>query len=177
MPQLSGRQASVYALLVFILTIALSVFLPRNPIALSGLLVVVFLSVFIPTRSSTIIAGIVSVTVVLAFLFWNLWRYAVAEVWTESLFIIILLGFSLLIVLYIKTLFRNIQFDKSHMSSLFENATEGILLTNSKGEIILVNPAANHMFQYEDEELIGQRVEVLLPQKYRAGHVQLRDGF
>src|SRR5689334_2028675 len=85
MPQLSGRQASVYALLVFVLTILLSIFLPRNPIALSGLLVVVFLSVFVPTRSSTIIAGVVSAGVVITFLLWNAWQMQLAEVWTELL--------------------------------------------------------------------------------------------
>ncbi|RYZ23635.1 MAG: PAS domain S-box protein [Chitinophagaceae bacterium] len=69
------------------------------------------------------------------------------------------------------------QFDKSHMTSLFENATEGIILTNSHAEIILVNPAATRMFGYDEEELIGKPVETLLPKKYRAGHVQLRDQF
>jgi len=33
------------------------------------------------------------------------------------------------------------------------------------------------MFGYNPEELIGQKIEVLLPSRYRAGHVQLRDGF
>jgi PAS domain S-box-containing protein len=63
------------------------------------------------------------------------------------------------------------------MTSLFENATEGIVLTNNKAEIILANPAALKMFGYNDEELIGEKVEVLLPKKYRAGHVKLRNGF
>ncbi|RYZ19389.1 MAG: PAS domain S-box protein [Chitinophagaceae bacterium] len=69
------------------------------------------------------------------------------------------------------------QFDKSHMTSLFENATEGIILTNSQAEIILVNPAATRMFGYEEGELIGKPVETLLPRKYRAGHVHLRNEF
>ncbi|RYD92318.1 MAG: PAS domain-containing hybrid sensor histidine kinase/response regulator, partial [Sphingobacteriales bacterium] len=69
------------------------------------------------------------------------------------------------------------QFDKSHMTSLFENATEGIILTNSSAEIILVNPAAARMFGYEEGDLLGKPVETLLPKKYRAGHVQLRNGF
>lgn len=167
----------MYALLVFILTIALSLFLPHNPIALSGLLVVIFLSVFVPARSATLIAGSVSTAIIIAFLIWNAWTFQVAELWTEFLFILVLILFSVLIVLYIKTLIRNMQFDKSHMGALFENATEGILLTNSTGDIILVNPAACGMFGYEEAELIGQKVDVLLPQKYRAGHVQLRQGF
>ncbi|RZL15069.1 MAG: PAS domain-containing sensor histidine kinase [Pedobacter sp.] len=69
------------------------------------------------------------------------------------------------------------QFDKSHMTSLFENATEGIIVTNSTADIILVNPAASRMFQYDSDELIGKKVEVLLPRKQREGHVQLRNGF
>ncbi|MGN6401143.1 MAG: ATP-binding protein [Flavisolibacter sp.] len=69
------------------------------------------------------------------------------------------------------------QFDTSHMTSLFENATEGFVVTNGKGEIALVNPSACRMFGYEAEELVGQKVEVLIPTHYRKGHVQLRDGF
>jgi PAS domain S-box-containing protein len=69
------------------------------------------------------------------------------------------------------------QFDTSHMTSLFENATEGFVVTNGKGEIALVNPSACRMFGYDAEELVGQKIEVLIPSHYRKGHVQLRDGF
>ncbi|HUQ97392.1 MAG TPA: PAS domain-containing sensor histidine kinase [Chitinophagaceae bacterium] len=177
MLQLSGRQASIYALLVFSLTIALSVFMPSNPIALSGLLVVIFLTVFIQAAGATYVAGGISVAVVTAFLVWNFTHFQLVNVGTELLFILILIVFSVLIVLYIKTLIRNIQFDKSHMGSLFENATEGILLTNSNADIVLANPAACAMFHYQPDELIGQKIEVLLPGKYRTGHQQLRNGF
>lgn len=69
------------------------------------------------------------------------------------------------------------QLDTSHLISLFENATEGFVVTNGKGAMALVNPSACRMFGYKAEELIGQKVEVLIPAHYRKGHVQLRDGF
>jgi PAS domain S-box-containing protein len=69
------------------------------------------------------------------------------------------------------------QFDSSHLLSLFENATEGFVVTNAGGNIVLVNPAACRMFGYVAEELIGQKIEVLIPSPYRKGHVHLRDGF
>jgi PAS domain S-box-containing protein len=115
--------------------------------------------------------------VVGGFMVWNLWTFEKVEAWTEFAFLLILIVFTTLIVLYIKQLIRHIQFDKSHMTSLFENATEGIIVTNNHATIVLINPAACRMFEYNADELIGQPVEVLLPQKYRAGHVQLRDGF
>lgn len=69
------------------------------------------------------------------------------------------------------------QLDIVHITSLFENATEGFVVTDSKGNIILVNPSACRMFGYKTEELIGQKIEILIPKKYKEGHVKLRDGF
>jgi PAS domain S-box-containing protein len=69
------------------------------------------------------------------------------------------------------------QFDQSHMASLFENATEGLVVTNSKGEIVLINPSACHMFGYTAQELIGRKIELLIPSHYREAHIQLREGF
>jgi PAS domain S-box-containing protein len=177
MPQLSSRQASIYAALVFALTIALAFFMPGYSITLSGLLVVIFFSVFVPSQSSTLIAGIGSSIVVVGFLLWNRWVRAAQTSWAEYIFLLVLITFATLIVLYIKDLLRHMQFDKSHMTSLFENATEGIILADQSASIVLVNPSACRMFGYNLEELIGQKVEVLLPTRYRAGHVQLRDGF
>ena len=67
--------------------------------------------------------------------------------------------------------------DQAHMTSLFENATEGILLTNSKGFIILANPAAEKIFGYTEKELKGNRIEMLLPDDIKEKHIGLRDGF
>src|SRR5262245_20668564 len=64
-----------------------------------------------------------------------------------------------------------------HMTSLFEKATEGILLTDSKGNIVLVNPAAEKIFGYDKVELIGSPIEVLIPMDMRSHHTQLRNGF
>ena len=70
-----------------------------------------------------------------------------------------------------------VQFQIAHITSLFENATEGFVITNSKGDIFLVNPSACRMFGYEKEELIGQKIEILIPSQYKKRHVKLRDGF
>lgn len=177
MIKLSDKQASIYAGLVFILTIVFSFFLQVYTVTLSGLLVVIFLSVFVHTKSSTLIAGLISTAVVIALTLWNVHHFGTVILWTEFLFMLILILFTTLIVFYIKTLMQHMQLDKSHMTSLFENATEGILVTNNRGTIVLANPAALKIFEYTEDELIGQSIEVLLPKSYRTGHVQLRDGF
>src|SRR5689334_1205422 len=67
--------------------------------------------------------------------------------------------------------------DPAHLTSLFENATEGIVLTNRAGKIVLVNPAAQKMFGYNEEELIQHPIEVLIPQRYQSHHKGLREDF
>ena len=67
--------------------------------------------------------------------------------------------------------------DHAHMTSLFENATEGIILTNGRGHIVLANPAAEKMFGYAANELHNLPVEVLIPGNFRPGHKALREGF
>jgi PAS domain S-box-containing protein len=67
--------------------------------------------------------------------------------------------------------------DQVHMTSLFENATEGIILTNSRGKIVLANPAAERMFDYTEEELRDRSIEVLIPGRFHHHHVDLREGF
>ena len=54
------------------------------------------------------------------------------------------------------------------MNALFEHATEGIILTNSQGEIVLANPASEMIFKYSRSELMGKPVEMLIPQIGRA---------
>jgi PAS domain S-box-containing protein len=67
--------------------------------------------------------------------------------------------------------------DIVHITSLFENATEGIIVTDSKGTIFLVNPSACRMFDYLEDELIGQKIEILIPTQYKKSHVALRENF
>ncbi|WP_207515676.1 sensor histidine kinase [Longitalea luteola] len=67
--------------------------------------------------------------------------------------------------------------DATHLTSLFEHATEGIILTNGEGKIILINPAAQRTFGYTENEIIGSLIEVLIPERFSKHHKELRAGF
>ncbi len=60
---------------------------------------------------------------------------------------------------------------------MLELAAEGIILTNTAGEIILLNHQAETQFGYSREELIGQSVDILLPNYLREGHIQHRQTY
>ena len=56
--------------------------------------------------------------------------------------------------------------------AIFNEAAIGIVVTNSLGEIILSNGFANNLFGYEDQELVGRNISVLIPNHLKERHVQ-----
>src|SRR5260221_6469640 len=58
-----------------------------------------------------------------------------------------------------------------------EASPNGILLVNAQGHIVLVNACVEKLFGYGREEFIGQRVELLVPERFRGEHPAHRAGF
>ena len=59
----------------------------------------------------------------------------------------------------------------------FESSVEGIISTDANGLIRQVNPRGQELFGYHEMEVVGQPIEVLLPQRFRARHKLHRDLF
>jgi len=60
---------------------------------------------------------------------------------------------------------------KEGVDVLFRHANEGILVVNEQGEIVRINPSAESLFGYNVDELIGQHMEILIPQRFKGAHM------
>jgi len=56
------------------------------------------------------------------------------------------------------------------LQSIFESAVEGIIVIDGKGIIKAFNPAAERLFGYRTEEVLGQNVKLLMPSPDREQH-------
>jgi PAS domain S-box-containing protein len=56
-----------------------------------------------------------------------------------------------------------------------ESAPNALVMSDSNGRITLVNVRGESLFGYKREELIGQKIEVLIPPKFRRNHPSNRD--
>ena len=57
---------------------------------------------------------------------------------------------------------------------LLESAPDPIVIADSEGRIVLVNQETERVFGYSREELLGQPVEKLLPERFHSDHVRHR---
>ncbi|MCC6599046.1 MAG: PAS domain-containing sensor histidine kinase [Crocinitomicaceae bacterium] len=60
---------------------------------------------------------------------------------------------------------------------VFNHVTEGIMIADQKGEIIVVNPKCLQLFGYEQDELKGFPVEKLIPDHLSRKHTQHRENY
>jgi PAS domain S-box-containing protein len=61
--------------------------------------------------------------------------------------------------------------------SLLESAPDGIVIVDPTGRIMLVNSQAEQMLGYPRQELLGQPVELLLPERFRESHLGHRQRY
>jgi len=58
-----------------------------------------------------------------------------------------------------------------------ESAPNGMVMIDRQGRIVLVNAQTEKLFGYGRDELLGQPVEMLVPERFRDRHPGYRDGF
>src|ERR1022692_4643733 len=66
---------------------------------------------------------------------------------------------------------------EQRLRDLLDAAPDAIIEVDEDGRILLLNGMTEKLFGYQREELVGQRVELLIPEDLRAGHVHNRSSY
>jgi PAS domain S-box-containing protein len=66
---------------------------------------------------------------------------------------------------------------EERFAALLESAPDGVAIVDQTGEIVLVNKQTEALFGYTREELIGQKIELLLPARFHDRHLVHRGSY
>lgn len=61
--------------------------------------------------------------------------------------------------------------------ALYDQSPDAIIAVDRKGCIVQVNRRVRDYFYYEPEELLQQKVEILIPERMRSRHIGFREGY
>ncbi len=76
-----------------------------------------------------------------------------------------------------ETRLHQAQATEAKFRGLLEAAPDAMVILRGDKTISLVNRQLERMFGYEREELLGEPIEVLVPERFRGAHVQHRDRY
>ena len=72
---------------------------------------------------------------------------------------------------------REAQARDARFRQVVESAPNAMVMINSAGMIEMVNAQAERLFGYERAEMLGQPIEMLVPERFRENHPALRSSF
>jgi len=72
---------------------------------------------------------------------------------------------------------KNLHIASQSLEWLLNGATDAMLIIDGTGHIVLANPALQRLFGFAPEQLLGKNIEILLPPRFRHGHVGLRTDY
>jgi hypothetical protein len=72
---------------------------------------------------------------------------------------------------------QRLQEERDTLAAVINATTDAIISIDSNGLIKMFNPAAERIFRCTQASMLGQPMDVLLPERFRAAHPQHRNGF
>ncbi len=84
---------------------------------------------------------------------------------------IFLMGMAGFLVMKNKKHVDSLRQKERNFRDILNSSPDGLMTVNKLGEIIGMNATMRALVGYKERELLGQKVEILIPQRYRAQHV------
>ncbi len=72
---------------------------------------------------------------------------------------------------------RALRLSEGRLASILDIAEDAVIVTESDRSIVLFNQGAARLFGYDAEEMLGESIDRLLPERFRDAHVQHIDSF
>lgn len=66
---------------------------------------------------------------------------------------------------------------EAKFKALLESTPDALVIVDMTGSIVIVNQQTEKIFGYQRDEIIGQKVEMLIPERFKTNHPKNRDNY
>ncbi len=164
----------VFSLVLIIAIFILNLFFPLGIAGGVLYIATIMLTLWLPGRRFTSIVGITSlILTIIGFYLSPSANYA-KTIFENRMAVIFLIVAAIVFIWIYKTWEYKLKENEEKLLALFEAATEGIIISNSQGGIVLINKMGEQLFGYKRDEIIGKNIDILLPETVREKHSKHR---
>lgn len=93
------------------------------------------------------------------------------------LLFVLVAGINVILVALLNAALERVMAHEENVRVLFESAPNGIVVVDDQGTIKLVNRSTEKLFGYPRPELLGKKIELLVPRSHVAEHQAVREAF
>jgi PAS domain S-box-containing protein len=80
-------------------------------------------------------------------------------------------------ILVAEKITQTLSIKKKYYKHIIESAPCGMIIVNSQGEIEEINPQISLLFGYKSQELVGNKIDILIPKRFQKQHPKHRESF
>ncbi len=177
MPNSKDKRILFLGIILTSLIFISDVFLPVKMHSEFIYAIVILISIWTPGNRSTFDAGIVMTVLIIIGFYLNDHK-GIGDNEISSIIIPVLSLWSFVyVIVRFKKEREKTAMSNEYLNAMFINATEGMIISNTKGEIVMANPHSEEMLGYEKGELIKLTIEKLVPARLAAKHVHHRNNY
>ncbi|MBL7779727.1 MAG: PAS domain S-box protein [Saprospiraceae bacterium] len=174
--QYDNRWAKLVWLLVVVVFIG-DMLLPKEFNIVFAYLLAHFMAIFFKEKGDVFLLAVVTTALTVLAVFFKPQEAPLQEILLERVPPVVSFWAAAFFVVRYISLRETEQQQEGRFKALFEYATNGILMTTRKGQIVMANPALEKLFGYESGELNSLPIEKLIPQRFATRHAEHRASF
>jgi PAS domain S-box-containing protein len=180
MPLQTFRSRPLWSQLTWVLvalTFVADVFTPPTFGVASLYLLAILLGVFFHEKNDVLLLAVATTMLTIAGVVVGDRTAPIEQMLLDRLTIVVGLWAAAYFVIHFIALRSEEEGQQEKFKALFHHATQGILLADRNGKIVIANPAAESLFQYKSGAMEGLMVEALIPRRYAQRHLQHREHY
>jgi len=160
-----------------LLTLATFIFDITFPVGIVGSIpyvAVILLTLYLPDNKHTIIAGLTTAFLTIAGFFLSPTDILFGIPFDNRILVILLIFAAVFFIVRYKHSETERRRSQEKLHALFEASPEGLIITDTKGLISMINKRTEELFGYSREELLNRPIEALIPKRYKTAHIQYK---